>query len=106
MITASKTIHVATKGGKVGNDKAVKTSAKKGNVSLGRGKTFKLKAKAIPASGKLKVHRHRKIAYESSNNKVATVSRKGVIKANGSGTCYVYAYAQNGVSKKIKVVVK
>lgn len=104
-ITASKTIHVATKGGKVGNDKAVKTAAKKSNVTLGKGKTFRLKAKAIPASRKLKVHRHRRIAYESSNNKVASVSPSGVIKAKGSGTCYVYAYAQNGVFKMIRVTV-
>ena len=27
-------------------------------------------------------------------------------KARKKGTCYVYAYAQNGVYKKIKVVVK
>ena len=106
VISTSKTIHVATAGGKAGNDKAVKTAAKKNKVTLKKGKTFKLKAKAIPASKKLKVHRHRKIAYETTNKKVATVSAKGVIKAVGKGTCYVYAYTQNGIFVRIKVTVK
>ena len=44
--------------------------------------------------------------YESSNAKIAMVSSKGVIKGIKKGTCYVYAYAQNGMAKKIKVTVK
>ena len=106
VISTSKTVHVATTGGKVGNDKKVTTAAKKGKVTVKKGQTFKLKAKAVPASKKLKVHRHRKIAYESSNKKIATVSSKGVIKGKSKGTCYVYAYTQNGVYKRIKVTVK
>ena len=105
-LSTSKTIHVATKGGKVGNSKSVTTKAKNNKVSLKRGKTFKLGAKAIAQSKKLKVKKHRAIAYESSNKKIATVSGKGVIKAVGKGTCYVFAYAQNGVCKKVKVTVK
>lgn len=105
VIGSSKTVHVATKGGKVGNDKTVTTAAKKNKVALKKGKTFRLKAKAVPASKKLKVRRHRKISYESSNSKIATV-KNGVITAKKKGTCYVYAYAQNGVFKKIKVTVK
>jgi uncharacterized protein YjdB len=57
----------------------------------------------------LKFKNHTKnggMRYESSNTKIATVSAKGVIKANKAGTCYVYVYAQNGVAKKIKVTVK
>ena len=71
-----------------------------------KGKTFSLKAKAVPASKKLKVKRHRKIKYESSKTSIATVSSKGVIKAKRKGTCYVYAYAQNGFAAKVKVTVK
>jgi len=37
---------------------------------------------------------------------VVTVDAKGKIKAIGKGTCFVTAYAQNGVSVKIKVSVK
>ena len=55
---------------------------------------------------KLKVKKHRAIAYESSDKNIATVSKKGVIKARGKGTCKVFVYTQNGVSKAIKVTVK
>ncbi len=106
VISTSKTIHAATIGGKVGNDKKVTTKAKKNKVSLKAGKTFKLKAKTKAASKKLKVKKHRAVAYESSDISVATVNSKGVIKAVGKGECEVYAYAQNGVSVKIKVKVK
>ena len=106
VISTSKTIHAATIGGKVGNDKKVTTKAKKNKVSLKAGKTFKLKAKTKAASKKLKGKKHRAVAYESSDTSVATVSSKGVIKAVGKGECEVYAYAQNGVSVKIKVKVK
>ena len=106
VISTSKTVHVATTGGKVGNDKKVTTAAKKNKVTIKKGKTFKLKAKAIQASKKLKVQRHRKMAYETSNKKIATVSSKGVIKGKSKGTCYVYAYTQNGKFAKVKVTVK
>ncbi|MBE6041198.1 MAG: hypothetical protein E7220_01600 [Clostridiales bacterium] len=49
---------------------------------------------------------HVALRYESTNTTVATVSSKGVSKGRSKGKCYVYAYAQNGVYKKIKVVVK
>jgi len=106
VVATSKTVHAATTGGKVGNDKAVNTAAKKNKVSLKKGKSFKLKAKAVAASKKLKVKKHRGVAYESSDPAVATVSSKGVIKGKKKGSCYVYAYAQNGVFRKIKVTIK
>lgn len=105
VVSTSKTVHVATAGGKAGNYKAVTTNAKKDAVSLKAKKSFTLKAKAKPAS-KLKVKVHRAVRFESSNKKIATVSSKGVIKGLKKGTCYVYVYAQNGVCKKIKVTVK
>jgi uncharacterized protein YjdB len=50
--------------------------------------------------------KHRAIAFETSNPKVATVDKKGKIKAVGKGKCKIYAYAQNGVCKAISVTVK
>ena len=106
VISTSKLIHVATKGGKVGNHKKVTvkksviTKAKKLKV----GKSLKLKAK--PVKAKLTVKKHRAVAYESSNPAVATVSKKGVVKGKSKGSCYIYAYAQNGIYKRIKVVVR
>lgn len=106
VISTSKVIHVATKGGKVGNNKKVTTKAKKNKVTIKKGKTFKLAAKAKPVSKKLKVKKHRGIVYETTNANIATVSKKGIIKGKSKGTCYVYAYAQNGVFAKIKVTIK
>ena len=99
-IAASKTIHVVTDGGKKGNNTKVKLSKTK--LSLATGKSKKIKA---TLKYKKKVSVHRKVAWESDNASVATV-KNGKITAVGKGTCYVYAYAQNGVSAKIKVTVK
>ena len=55
ILASSKTIHVATSGGKKGNTKAVKLNKKK--ATLKKGKTVKLKATL--KNGKLKVSKHR-----------------------------------------------
>ena len=106
VISTSKVVHVATKGGKVGNHKSVtvKKSILTKAQNLRVGKSLKLNARAVKAT-KLRVSSHRGIVYESTNKKIAGVS-KGVLKAKKKGTCYVYAYAQDGVYKKVKVVVK
>lgn len=103
-IAASKTIHVTTNGGRYGNAKEVRVNKNKTTVTLKKGKKYNLKAKEIKKSKKIK--KHRAICYESSNTKIATVSKKGVITAKGKGSCTIYAYAQNGIFKKIKVKVK
>lgn len=103
-IAASKTIHVTTNGGRYGNAKEVRVNKNKTTVTLKKGKKYNLKAKEIKKSKKIK--KHRAISYESSNTKIATVSKKGVITAKGKGSCTIYAYAQNGIFKKIKVKVK
>ncbi len=106
VVSTSKVIHVATAGGKVGNYKSVTTKAKKNRVTLKKGKSFKLGAKQVQASKKLKVKKHRVLMYESSNASIATVSKKGVIKAKKKGSCYVYAYTQSGTCRAVKVTVK
>ena len=106
VISTSKTIHVATKGGKVGNYKGVTTAAKNNKVTLKTGKTFKLKAKVVAQSKKLKVKKHRAVKYESSDKNIATVNSKGKITAKKKGSCYIYVYAQSGAFKRIKVTVK
>ena len=106
VVSTSKAVHVATKGGKITNYKSVTTKARKNRVSVKKGKTFKLGAKAVKQSVKLTVKDHRGLRYVSTNTKVATVSTKGTIKGKKKGSCYVYVYAQNGVFKKIKVTVK
>ena len=105
-LATSKTVHVVTTSKKYCNAKSVTTKAANGKVSLTKGGSFKLSAKAQPKSKKLKMQAHRGIAYESSNKNIATVTRAGVVKAKAKGACYVYAYAQNGVCKAVKVTVK
>ena len=106
-IATSLTMHIVTKGEKFCNYKSVTTKAKKNKVALAKkGKTFKLGAKAVKESKKLKTKDHRKIRYESTDKKIAVVDANGKITAKKKGVCYVYAFAQNGINKKIKVTVK
>lgn len=58
-----------------------------------------------PKGKKLKLHA-KEISYESTDPEVATVSSSGRVEAKSKGSCLIYAYTQNGVSKKIKVTVK
>ena len=108
VVSTSKTVHAATKGGKIGNHKkvTVKKAVTKKAKKLKVGKTLKLKAKAVPQAKKLKVRKHRGIMYETSNPAVAQVNGKGAVKGVGKGACYIYAYAQNGTCAKVKVTVK
>jgi uncharacterized protein YjdB len=81
----------------------------KTKVSLKKGKTFKIKAKVkkLNKNKKLMPKSHAPtLRYLSSNKKIATVSSGGKITAKGTGTCYVYVFAHNGVYKQIKVTVK
>ena len=108
VVATSKVVHVATKGGKAGNDKKVALGsgvAKKARA-LAPGKALKLKARAVAASKRLKVRKHVGLRYESSDPAVATVSAKGVVKAKRAGSCTVYCYAQDGACKAVKVKVK
>lgn len=101
-IAASKTIHVTTTGGKNGNAKSVWVNKKK--LSLEKGKTYRIRAKEIKESKPLR--HHREVSYESANPGIATVSKNGVVKAKKKGNCTIFAYAQNGKYRKIKVKVK
>ncbi len=108
VVSTSRMIHVATKGGKYTNYKKISVDKEKITKAknLKKGKSLKLEAKQIKVTKSLKARKHVPIRYESSNKTIAKVTSKGVIKALKKGTCYVYIYAQNGVYKKIKVVVK
>ncbi len=108
VVSTSKLIHVATKGGKVCNHKSLKieknviSKAKK----IKKGKSLKLNATTVLQDKKLKVNNHVGLRYESTNKNVATVTSKGMIKGKKKGSCTVYVYAQNGVMKAINVKVK
>ncbi len=101
-IAASKTIHAVTNGGRYGNAKTVRLNKKK--VTIRKGKKWRLRAREIKDRKKLR--HHRPVSYESSNPAVATVSKTGAVRAKKKGKCTVYAYAQNGIYKKLSVTVK
>ena len=100
-LAVSKSIHVATNGGKKGNFTGLKLSKKTADLKMKK----KLKITSKPIRGRLKVSVHRKTSWESPDPKVATVNSKGRIKAFAKGTCCIYAYVQNGICKIVKVKV-
>ncbi len=101
-IAVSKTIHVTTNGGKNGNAKSVKVD--KNKVTLKVGKTWKINASEIQEAKPLR--HHREVSYESSRPQALSVSKKGVIKAKKKGKYTVFAYAQSGVYKKVRITVR
>ncbi|MBR2189825.1 MAG: Ig-like domain-containing protein [Eubacterium sp.] len=101
-VATSKLVHVATNGGKYSNPTGIAIS--RTSLTLSKGKTKYLSA--VQLFGGKKVRIHRDAAYESSDIRIATVNKNGRIKALKKGTCYIYAYAQNGLAKRTKVTVK
>ena len=102
VISTSLSVHAITDGGKMGNPSAVKVNKTK--ISINAGKKTSIKAK-LSSKKKLKIH-IAKFRYESEDESIATVSKKGVIKGVSAGKTNVYVIAQNGVFKKIEVEVK
>lgn len=108
-ITESPLVHAYTSGGNKKFTNAKSVTVKKTKVTLKKGKTYRIKAnvRKLKKKKKLMSANHApKLRYMTSDAKVATVSRNGMITAKSKGACYVYAYAHNGVSKIIKVTVK
>lgn len=64
------------------------------------GDSVKLKTRIKPAKVTLK-----KLQWESSDKKVATVNKKGVVKALSAGTVKITAKAQDGSRKKASIVL-
>ena len=84
-------------------------NVKKGKLTLKKGKAFKIKAKVNKVNKKKKLmpkSHAPTLRYMTSDKKIATVSSKGKIKAIAKGKCTIYAYAHNGITKKVTVTVK
>ena len=101
-ITSSSSVHAATDGGKNANPNGLKL--KKTKLNLKMKKKAKIKATLL-SKKKIKGH-FKKFRYESDNEKVATVDKKGTVKAVGKGKATIYVYIANGICKKVKVTVK
>lgn len=80
--------------------KTTKITANTKRVTLKKRKSFQLKItrKPITASDK--------ITYKSSNSRIASVNRKGKIKARKKGRCQITIKTSGGKTQKIKVIVK
>lgn len=106
VVSTSKMIHVATAGGTVSNPKkVVRITPSSGTKTMTIGGVFRTNFKQINPPGK-KVKKHRKLKYASSNSEVAAVNSSGQITAIAPGTCYVYAFTQNGRYSRVKITVK
>lgn len=88
---------------KWGNPTGIKLSKTK--LSIAKGKTAKLSAKAL-ASGKDMGRHGKRIRYVVSDTAIASVSENGKVKGMKKGICTVYVVAQSGLKKKVKVTVK
>jgi hypothetical protein len=75
----------------------------KSSIKLAKGKTYALKATIAPTKATTKA-----VKWTSSNPKVATVDKKGNVKAIGKGTATINATATDGskVMKTCTVIVK
>lgn len=80
--------------------KVKKVTVKKSKVTVYVGKTSKISATVTPAKATIK-----KVKYTTSNEKVATVTAKGVIKGVKAGTAKITVAAVDGSKKKTTVTV-
>lgn len=108
-IKTSPVVHAYTSGGTKKYTNAKSVTVSKTSITLKKGKTYTIKATVnkLQKGKKLMGTSHApKLRYKSTSTKVARVSKTGKITAKGKGTCYIYVYAVNGVSKKITLTVK
>ena len=101
-LATAKVVHATTTGGKYGNAKGVRVNQAK--FTLTAGERAVIRAEQIRE--RLPIKHHTDIKFESSDPSVVTVNRSGVIRAKQKGTAYIYVYAQNGIYKKVRVIVK
>lgn len=104
ILSTSKVVHSVTTSKIYVNPTKVTSNA--AAVKLATGQSITVSCKVVLPEGKKQDEHTAVIRYESSNKVIATVNSKGKMIAKVKGTCYVYAYAQNGVFKKIKVTVE
>ena len=98
---------VGAKNTKYSNVKKLTLTKKKYIVKVG--KTAKIKAK-VTLVNKNKKHIPKshgaKFRYKSSDTSIATVDKNGKIKGIKKGTCTIYVYSINGLTKKAQITVK
>ena len=104
-IARSNNVHVALKQASTTNAASIKVN--RTEIALSVGKTFQLKCSLKAEDSRKDLVSHTSpFRYYTTNSKVATVNKDGVIKAKGKGVCTIYILANNGVYKKVTVTVK
>ncbi len=104
-IARSNNVHVALKQASTTNVASIKVN--RTEITLSVGKTFQLKCSLKAEDSRKDLVSHTSpFRYYTTNSKVATVNKDGVIKAKGKGVCTIYILANNGVYKKVTVTVK
>ena len=104
-IARSNNVHVALKQASTTNVASIKVN--RTEITLSAGKTFQLKCSLKAEDSRKDLVSHTNpFRYYTTNSKVATVNKDGVIKAKGKGVCTIYILANNGVYKKVTVTVK
>ncbi|MCI5595641.1 MAG: hypothetical protein MR380_02800, partial [Lachnospiraceae bacterium] len=105
IIKNSNQVHVVTLGGTYTNVKQLKATTSSVTLRNGKTKTLSIKQTYVDKNKKCVPHM-RALTYTTTNSKVATVTSKGVIKAKGKGSCYIYVTAYSGAYTRVKVTVK
>ena len=105
----SLTMHTFTSGRNKKYTNPAKVTVKKSKYTLDVGQTMKIKGKVTKPkkNKKLKINNHApQLRFISSLKDVATVNKKGKIKARKKGSCKIYVIAVNGVRKTISITVR
>ncbi|HJC31643.1 MAG TPA: Ig-like domain-containing protein [Candidatus Anaerobutyricum faecale] len=106
-VSSSVTLCIAGRNSTYTNAKNIRLAAKK--ITLKKGRQTKIQATVVRQNNKKALLPKSYVAnlrYESSNTKVAAVTKNGKIKAKKRGTCTITITAANGVRKQVKVKVK
>lgn len=86
------------------NPTGIKLSKTK--LTIAKGKTAKITAKALVPSKKNLGKHGKRIRYVLSNTAIASITENGKVKAKKKGKCTIYVVVQSGLKKKVKVTVK
>ena len=105
-ISTTPSVHAYTSGYTKRYTNAKTVAVNKNAVSLGVNKTFQIKGSVTKLKKSKKLMNHTaNLRYMSTDTSVATVTKNGVIKGVGKGTCRIYVYTHNGMRKIVKVTV-
>ena len=107
-LAKSPQVHAYTNNGSKTYTNPKALSLNKTKVSIKNKNSFQLKSKVTLVNPKKKgiITGHAPIVrYVSSNASIAKVTKTGKITGVSKGTCTIYAFTQNGITKACKVVI-